>query len=568
MMKKCIVKNVIFLLLVGIVLPAYAIDFNEPRKVLLPKYSNAVYRDLTVLDTMYLDATGTYTYSGKPRRFFLEIGKRPSYFWNENHRHHLQQVQHLTFDNIQFNNTASTLTIQNMEVSEGAFIGQNFTLDINNQPNLKIYGNDTSFLMDNINFEFPLILSLPTNRIIDLTLSSMIFENWYRQVDPQHYSIKNLYLRDLNLLDVGDNEVPFPSPRMMIQCKNCGTDSESYKVKGTSLNFKWDTTPTPNTLKNYYGPWENYGSVSASPCPAIPQSGSPQEDRCYTIVQNNNRETRYVYDQNSSTFTCAGRTAEGAFGLNTITYDPTVDYCYDYQEIIPSFGSGADNKDRNFNNNQGVYEFVVQEVFAYKNDTAIPYNQRLTFLDQSPEVRSLDGKIIPLTNSTNTAVNTWEIYKGNANTVMRINGQNITVNGGNIIISQSFSSDLRSLNPCYVICKNTTCDKDYFYIKERTVRHIQDGIGIQNHWPGEVKQDMVLISYVVGYCPNQSSLSGQYADHEINWEQPANGWKNLESLLSETYKVCIKRKVMCNRLNETNEQETNYQNKRYFTTDY
>ncbi len=568
-MKRYIIKNVMFLLLVGIILPAYAIDFDEPRKVLLPQNSNAVYRDLTVLDTMYLDVANAAT-----RNFFLEIGKRPSYFWHNNYRHHLQQVQHLTFDNIQFNNVASSLTIQNMEVSDGAFIGQNFTLDINNTPNLTIYGNDTSFLMDNISYELPISFGLPLIRAIDLSLSSRILEYSYAEedgVDEGDYTINSLYLRDLDLLNAMGGWVEFPSPRMMVQCNNCNTDYPNYNVIGTSREFLWKQMSTQTNLKNYYGPWENYnGTVSVSPCPDIPQDNIPNPDgkRCYKVSVTSDRYTEYTYDDNNSEFTCAGQTApDGNLYYQNITYDPYYEngYCYDYQEIYPNI-----DKSPVYNDNGGVYEFVVQEVYAYKNDTSILENKRLTFLDQSPEVRFLDGKNIPL--STDTAESNWQIFKSNVNTIMKINGQNVSVSANNIRTNRQWNPESNdgSKSPCYVICEGTTCTLDYFYIRDRKVRHIKESDDIENHWPREVKQDMILMSYVVGYCPNRSTDANnkQYRNHEINWKQPSV-WKNLESLIpyTENNKVCIRREVKCNSLNGS-EGETSSKTRQYFTTDY
>ena len=93
---KCVFKCLAIAFLLAIALQSFAINFNESRRVIIPQHANAVYRGLTVLDTAYIyDKTLAYN-QWDGRYFLIEIGKRPTFFWDRDSMFYLYQQQELT----------------------------------------------------------------------------------------------------------------------------------------------------------------------------------------------------------------------------------------------------------------------------------------------------------------------------------------------------------------------------------------------------------------------------------------------------------------------------------------
>ena len=219
MMKSYLFKIFYSICLLGVSSSLFAISFNESRRVIIPQYANAVYRDLTVLDKMYLETKGD-------RVFLLELGKRPSYFWNKENRFYLYQKQNLKLNYVVYGEDGSNniFGINNMSLSNGSFFSEKMFFD--NNSSITINGSTSNLLA---NYKNSLYVDLTFGEISD----NYEINSWnvkYNSGNPEllrEHIIKNFFIRDLSF-----GSVKFPSPRMMIYNKN-----NAFSASGTSTDF-------------------------------------------------------------------------------------------------------------------------------------------------------------------------------------------------------------------------------------------------------------------------------------------------------------------------------------------
>lgn len=534
-MKNYLIKSILVSLTLiwslAISSSLYAISFNESRKVIVSNYSNAVYRDLTVLDTMRL---GT---AEEGKIFLLEVGKRPTYFWDVNKRFYLYQSQTLEFQNIQYNNVLNQTLYINDMFANGTFISEGVTF--NKRSNITI--NKTGNLLLSYHGARSMTFSdMP--RIV--LVRSFNVSNFNPSTDPPTSSNVNLYLRDLK---VGTKA--FPNPRLFLY------SSGSYvRARGTVTDFKLQPI-NGTSLKNYYGNWTAYPSATSN-LKTIDDSADACGDRPFRCYKHNNINNTNISYDNDTTFSCVGKKDPPGNGIHDpaqYEYNGAVqDYCYDYNSYTII-------NDMVYNNNRASYEFKVQEIYAL-----VPSGSGLTatLIEQNPKV--FNGGATPFfvlnganLNNLNNAITT---------------SQNILINGTNYSFNPSSMQTVAASesNPCYTICNEKQCTSNMVYV--RSGFNFQDvslsggsqSTSVTNLWPDAEgpKQHLVIRTFTVGFCPALSTSKS----YETNY---TNSTANYEGLYpsNKRYKMCVRRKVKCNRF--TSESETQSEgNFTLLSTDY
>ena len=541
---SCIYKLLAASLFLAIWSPLLAIDFNEPRRVIIPQYANAVYRDLTVLDKMYLDVSGD-------RTFLLELGKRPTYFWNQNKMFYLYQNQEINIGNIVYSTDTSynpdVLTVNNILVDRGSFLSKNMFFA--NGSVIEMHGS-TSTVIANYKGDLPVNLTLSVN-VVDSNIftKALGYTAGSGTVSPH---IDKLYLRDVSF-----NSIPFPSPRMMVRQRQ---NPSFYQAQGTSMQFTTESVSLSGNKgpRNYYGPWELWGPSDKKgvlyPYSGNDPCGGDRVDRCYKY----NSSGESVDDNDDNIFSCVGarNPSSGSSDSNQL-------YCYDYQvETFPHSDPVL-----YYNNNKAYFEFKVEEIYQVTDGAA-------NLISQSPKtrVKQVGSEYVTLPISTITATSP-NIVWGNADFPGVT--QYIYIDGSPQILDSDFNRTLAlGDNPCFTICEGKLCDENYAYIRNVTTKELKGGsTDSYNYWPAAEgpKQDLFIHTYTIGFCPKRKN-DNSYSTYENNYLADTTNNVLLDTTLipqgsnNWTYpKVCLRRKVKCSSMNETQHYARTY---RPLTTDY
>lgn len=530
-------------------IPLYAIDFDEPRRVIIPQYTNAVYRDLTVLHRMYLDVE-----KESDRSFLLELGKRPSYFWDQSHMYYLYQEQELDLHNIIYGDSSTNLnvfTVGNISLkngsfaSEGLFLGGDSILQVNKNSNLLV----------NYKGDLPVNLTLSEHVIYYNIFARTFAYSPTGLLEDMSPDVSHMYLRDVKF-----SSVVFPTPRMMIY-----KTGSTYNAKGTAINFEAISAASIKGPKSYYGPWEVWGpsnsqkgllkpaSSSTSPC------GDNTYSRCYKIVNG-----KGYPDTDSEIFQCVGTTDTSASSYDPPEYEGCSVSCYDYQVVNIEYGSGVDSI-QNYNGNKSFFEFKVEEVFQVDNHVAHLVSQRPRTRIKS-NTSGGDLGILPISTITAAGTpDTWGIAPYS-------NKQAVYVDGAIYAIPESPKFiDSMNDNPCFSTCEGILCSSNHMYVRDVVEREIKGGSAdLESMWPAQEgpKQDLIIRTYTVGFCPTKRSNYGTYED---NFVTDTSTTKLVEAMLikdGENWvypKVCLRREVKCSRLSETQHYSRHY---KPLSTDY
>ena len=565
---KYVLKCLAIVFLLTMALQSFAISFNESRKVVIPRYTNAVYRDLTVLDTMSLRKIIPTGYNPNldpdiTNGFLIEIGKRPGLFWNPDGKFYLYHQQQLTIDKTNYSSNddgsrpfhEGNARIARMILENGTFLSQN--MDFNNA---SLYKDSNLFMQYADNYSGRFEFGAYTSTWDIFTKKFGYRKNRLTNNDTQvTYHIDNLYLRDANF-----NGVKFPSPRLIIIAQD-----SSYKAKGTSTDFDLYEMITTSP-KNYYGPWDLSGeNISLSPNNACKSTNGT---RCSKVVNG-----VAIDDDNDTNFKCAGHTQDS----NSNTYD-NYNECYDFNVI--KISESSFNSPLNYNNNQSSFEFKVEEIFQM-------YGSSVTLISQTPKTRvsvntansNTRETIIPImTYSSNTTGDwSWGVYsvpqEEQANVYVYIDGEKKPV--ANI---ETANNTIKT-NPCFYLCDGKLCTENKVYISGWKERELKggDSAPATSSWPqGEgFKQHLVIRTYTIGFCPKRLNTgeesNNNYKEYEVNFPQQSSGEQNLiEGRLIKNSSgywqdgyICIRREVRCNSFEAVNSSHPGY-NYKPLTTDY
>ena len=557
---KCIVGSILSALFLTQVLPSFAATFDEPRKVLLSKYSNAVYRDLSVRDTLYMNFDVN---SVEKSYFLMEVGQRPRYFWDSNLKYHLLQNQTLNIKDVKYvDSTGSNgvLSIFKVLVPDGVFMGTDMSID-DAGGEVYMQGNDTNFLINNRKL---LKAKLNLQGEVSKFMASVHNLSFSRLGNQSNYIvINNLFLRDFAYTVTADNKlIPFPSPRAMIYDTSSGSGSSSYKLVGSSTKFALKDFPT-KTIKSYYGAWGLVSPTNVSTSLNSCTGGN----RCYKYKYETNARggaLNTYTDTDSSEFVCAGEVYPGgASAVLGHEYDPgNVDSCYDYQLIqMP---------ENTYDSNGSVYEFKVQEILQKRTDGIIGYKM----VSQVPAFRVRGGDEVPEAISTNINDN-WQVSQGSTGSAPRY-----AIVGGNAILLADAPvkvSDTATYNEiCFMLCEGKLCTQNKAYIRQTreggetatraTTPPTPEPSPITPPDPPQGGA-MYVFTYTVGVCRKQTAIpqnnnnivNPNYTNqkYEINFE-PNDVQKLIPGLVLKTGsnyaapKTCVRRVVKCNRMASNN----------------
>ena len=547
---KYLLKVLILALLFAATIPSYAINFDEPRKVIIPRYTNAVYRDLTVLDRMYLDVE-----KGSNRYFLLELGKRPSYFWIPSHRYYLYQEQELNLNNIIYGDSTSNLnvfTIRNVSLkngsfaSEGLFLGGDSILQINKNSNLLV----------NYKGDLPVNLTLSEHVVYYNIFARTFAYATSGVVEDTRPDVNHMYLRDVKF-----SSVVFPTPRMMVY-----KTGSSYFAKGTAMNFEPISATANKNPKSYYGPWEVWGPSSSQKGLLKPATSSehPCGDNMYNRCYKIRSDGRWVPDTDSEVFQCAGTTSTTASIYDPTEYESCAVHCYDFQVVDMGYGSSA-NAIQNYNGNKSFFEFKVEEVFQVTDHVAHLISQR-------PRTRVKrnnsggDAGLLPISTITAAGTpDTWSVAPYTGNQSVYVDGSMYSIPASPKVINSTDD------NPCFTTCAGNLCSYNFMYIRDVVEREIKGGAEAGDSlWPAQEgpKQDLIIRTYTVGFCPVKRSNYGTYED---NFVADTDTTKLVEAILMKNGedwvypKVCLRREVKCNRVSETGHYNRHY---KPLSTDY
>lgn len=549
-MKNCLIRSVfkglVVVLFLSVSSSLFAISFNEPRKVIIPQYANAVYRDLTVLDKMWFEIQ-----ADSNRIFLLELGKRPSYFWDTSKSFYLYQTLFLKFDPgiIAYNGyteNANVLTISDMNIGSGAFASEHTFL---NEGSIISINNSSSTLLVNYKGNFPahLYFGNESHTYKIFASSSTVYSKGGSDVLDVMHKVDNLYLRDAIF-----NGAKFPSNRVMIHY-----NGGKYKAQGTATEFQLSTPKPLNSqtkAQSYYAPWQLHNSGILTTASGSPCGETLPDDRCSyrscTVVQPGQDDeeeggTRggcipVNADTKDSIFYCLNKPYDSS---QSGTYDPDGE-CYDYQEKYVGSSSDATLL---YNNNKVYYDFKVEEVYSInENGSAI-------LLSQTPKTKS-DG--ISALSSYNSATDSWSFETSK---------RNFFINGGTLSnVKPVVLTDSTNDNPCFTVCGGKLCTQNYVYLRDMSRRDLKGGENsADNFWPASDghKQNLAILTYTLGFCKKNSGTSdNSYANYENNLGTRS---ELIDALLIKTLdgtttvapdetgtwtysKVCVKRKVHCN----------------------
>lgn len=534
---RYVFKGLILTLFLAVPISLFAINFNEPRKVIVPQYANAVYRDLTVLDKMYFE-----TEADSSRTFLLELGKRPSYFWDADKKFHLFENLKLQLGDVAYNNSDTNkniLMISNMNLDEGSFVSEKIFLNGNSSVTIN---NSSSNLLINYKGNLPVHLHFGKESIHYNIYSLLLgYGVGNGSVEAVH-KVSSLYLRDLKFSGTGYNGstgVKFRSPRMMIYF----TGSQ-YRANGTALNFElYSPVVSSSKAKNWYGEWNLYNngvlkSPGQNPC------GNSQEKVCKkkkcTANQRGSGTCITIEDNDHLTnvFTCEGKKFEQ--GSESGTYDPN-DLCYDYKEETIY-------NDNMYNNSNAFYEFKVEEIYN------INERGNASLVSQTPKVKVVSAAyktvVSPFYSYTNS---NWSL---SGSGTFLIDGQAVSdVSVKNLPYGYAD-------NPCFKGCGGGLCGDNIVYVKDTNTRELKGSDDTINYWPASDggKQHLVLRTYTMVYCPKRLNKGGDnnnnsYGEYEDNL--PSDQQKLVDALLIQTStdywataSVCMRRAVRCNVIDE------------------
>lgn len=538
---KYIVKGLALTMLLAISSSLFAISFNETRTVVIPRYSNAVYRSLNVLDKMFFETDNLSN-----RVFLLELGKRPTYFWDQNKMFYLYQSPTVTLSAVNYNHSTvnqDVLTVDNINLGTGSFIAKGMFLDLADNPILSINTSD-AYLFMGYNGIINTEMHFGNN-----TNQYNVFSNLLGFVEgtcllDSTNMINGLYVRDL---EVGPNLVKFPSPRMMVY-----QESGYTRGAGTAADFALANPDIGKAPQHYYGPWETWGpsgkhgqlTTTLYPCSA---TGVTTPNRCAKIqvTCSTNKgstdpigctmtQTPDTFDQE---FICtAGKPYEP--GTQTSgTFDPP-DTCYDYQHV-PRISNASPN-----NNNNASYEFKVEEIYRIHGTQA-------ELIAQTPEVRvDSSNKPVALMKRTGSS---WTFNNVGVTSSVIIDGVAYSI--GNFV-------NTYDTNPCYTLCNGKLCSSNILYVRGGyTSRELKGGANsAANTWPiqeGE-QQNLRIHTYTVGFCP-QKLNNNDYLNYEVNYQQASQA-KLLESLTPGGSKLsmCMRRQVQCNKISGDRRYKRSY----------
>lgn len=529
--KHYLVGFVYYLISLVAATSLFAAQYNEPRKVLYSKYKNALYKNLFVTGEMLLNIK-----KDSDRIFLMEIGKRPTYFWDSNNVYHLFQTQTLQLNDVQYADIADTTTFEIgiANLPQGVFLSENgFTFN-----NLVLTNNNAgAIIRHSSNINFGLTFTNSETDFINLYSNDMNFNisSGFHPTIANTLTIKNLKTRDLNI-----NGVKFVSPRMTIK------SGSTYTPSGTARDFELYALDETDELKSYYGDWEYYAMNSCG-------SYSSNSDTCRKY-----EERTWVRDTDTGSFECVG-VAYNVSMDDRKPYDlPFNEYpngfCYDYllTSSAPIYNYPID-----------PYEFKVQEILR------VPEAGNPVLIDQTPKFRTIrtnDNNKIP--TSINTG-NAWAVYDKNhlSDYIFWVNEAKIE-NLPNLPIIPS-----NNTQPCVTVCNGQSCTTNRLYIRDnRQIRVINDnGINVQNHWAlssEQQKNKIAVAEYTIGVCPAiSSSINAQYAQYEQNYN--ANMMNGIIVQSGNNFvapQVCLRRKVLCSHgQNDGNGIGRNY---KLLSTDY
>ena len=236
----------------------------------------------------------------------------------------------------------------------------------------------------------------------------------------------------------------------------------------------------------------------------------------------------------------------------------------------------APNKDNfyapeNYNGNKAYYEFRVEETFQYENT---PSGKVVHFISQRPKTRvstnNLGENEKLLAISTMTAAGEWTIVPREG-PLQRfyIDGTKKTVESTPNFIGSTDD------NPCFDLCKGGLCADNVVYIRNVDQRELKGGTDSGDSlWPEQEghKQDLIIRTYTLGFCPKKRTDYGNYED---NYDSSGN---LIEAMLIKqgdnwtNAKVCMRRKVKCNAFVDEggNNVDPKHFNRKYkpLSTDY
>lgn len=612
MKKYCkhLMTGALFALFLGSVLPSLAITFNEPRKVIIPTHANAVYGSLNVRDKMILNYnTKEEVTSFKNDAFMVEIGQRPLYFWDNEKKRHRLQVQDLYLNKVSYQTPDGThldndnvYTIGYVEVPNGSFVSEDLFFR-NTGSSVNMRGVDAKLFLS---FRNPLPTELyigagVTNfNVIAHDLNFFDGEVGTHSIMEDRVVPTKLSLRDYAIALADNTVVPFPSPRMII-FNNSGT---VYTAKGTSTSFQLVNRPG-TTLRHYYGPWQ---VVAAPNGIDINTSSCPSDNKCYKVLYgniapggdiqgeqeepsggnsrggedpkaggdpktgvNSQNTLSNEYDTDNRQFTCADEIYNEATATSGNIYNPNPstsgygDTCYDYQLVsLPVDSSGKPVYD----SNSAAYEFNVQEMFIVKGSSITVVSQNPRFREKpSGGIDSYD--INPISFSTTTSSTSWTLApKSGSLDYFQINGQRITA---------SFQKhDEPTYNDmCFELCNGKLCSQNIVYVKSNREggapanrlidNNDTDPNPIVSHPLQGPNATVVTYTYTVGYCPaNSNNTNYTNSSYEMNLagqvqaNMIAGLVKKTGSSAYQAPKVCLKRKVRCNVLDNTTKKSRSY----------
>lgn len=545
---------------------SFAAIFNEPRRILLPKYSNAVYGNLSVRDTMFLNMRLPEGMSDDGNAYFLmEIGQRPRYFWDPDRRYSVFMNQTLSLNSSRYvDNEGKDLDANNLfsifraRVLEGVFIGTG--LIFNYDSTVQMQGNDTKLFMNLRNsFKASLVLAGDVNHF---TVYSYNLNFFYGMTPINDVLIENMLLRDY-AYKISDNKViPFPSPRLMIYQEN-----NKYRAAGFSTKFNLKELPE-TTIKSYYGPWT---IVSANNVSTV--ATCPTTDRCEKVMYTTTQQAvnpksgprwEHSYDDENTEFECVGKVLPETPQLEK-WYDPDVPQCFDYQLIqMPQIKQGGNTKPAVYDSNGAVYEFKVQEILQMD-----PNNTLINILkSQKPEFRLFidkggNIKTVAISKSR-TGTNNWNInpeYSTVYNGVY-VGGDDVAVDS----LPVKVPDDIPYNDVCYMLCGGKVCTSNKVFVREtrdggeeltRTESPQSVPLTPQSPYSPPVINNSgstYIFTYTVGICLSNSKTLYTSTDYEINYE-PSHMEELMTGLAVETGtdeyqapKACVKRVVKCNKI--------------------
>ena len=382
-------------------------------------------------------------------------------------------------------------------------------------------------------------------------------------IDISH-KINHLYLRDVNF-----NGVKFPSNRAMIHYSG-----GKYKAQGTATEFRL-SSPKPlnnnDSAKSYYAPWQLYNN-------GVLTTNADTAKPCGTVTGLDKRCAKQKCSLFASAITCVDIDRDTvddefecvnkkySFGGSAGTYDKdyTDGYCYDYQEKFlmdtKAFNDSTSLHDYTvlYNNNKAYYDFKVEEIYS------INENGTATLISQSP--KTMTNGFYSL-SSYNSTTDSW---------TFKTTTRNFFLDGTNYNeVFPRILTDSNDDHPCFTICNGKLCSSNYVYLRDMSRRDLKGGENSSdNYWPSSDghKQHLVMLTYTLGFCPqNNSSSDNSYGDYEDNLGErlnlidallikKSNSITTVEPNATGTWdysKVCVRRKVYCNSMEDNPELKYN-----------